>query len=108
MIAKKLLIPAVLMLAASAAIAAPSLRTGMPVRIQATSIEGGWHSGRMHLDDQKCWMIKLDKPTRDHYTMLALIAVNEMEVSNAGYWTPVGLRPVLKNQPEVCREYAND
>ena len=98
---------ATLLLAASAT-AAPSLKNGTPVRIQASSIEGGWHTGRMHLDAQKCWMVKLDKPTRDHYTMLALIVVQQMELSAQGAWMPVGLQPVLKAQPEVCREYAND
>ncbi|HMN45301.1 MAG TPA: hypothetical protein PKE27_12030 [Povalibacter sp.] len=78
------------------------------VRIQSASIEGGWHQGRLQLDAQKCWMVKLDKPTRDHYTMLALIVVNQLQVSNGGGWSPVGLKPVLQAQPEVCREYAND
>ena len=88
--------------------AATPLRNGMNVRIQASSIEGGWHTGRMHLDDQKCWMVKLDNPTRDHYTMLALIVVTELQVTGDGVWTPVGLKQVLQAQPDVCREYGAD
>lgn len=88
--------------------AAPKLSSGSVVRVQAGSIEGGWHQGRLHLDAQKCWMVKLDKPTRDQYTMLALIVVNQLEVASNGSWSAVGVGPILQAQPAVCREYAND
>lgn len=78
------------------------------VRIQAGSIEGGWHRGRLQLDAQKCWMVKLDKPTRDQYTMLALIVVDRLELATDSSWTSLELQPVLAAQPKVCREYAND
>lgn len=87
--------------------ASSPIGNGAVVRIQSASIEGGWHQGRMHLDAQKCWMVKLDTPTRDHYTMLALIVVNQLQMSNGGSWTPVGLKPVLQAQPAICREYEN-
>lgn len=106
---KNLILAAALLLAAiPLCSAATTLRNGMNVRIQASSIEGGWHTGRMHLDAQKCWMVKLDKPTLDHYTMLALIVVTELQVSGDGIWTPVGLKPVLQAQPAACREYGAD
>ena len=88
--------------------AAPKLSTGTVVRIQAGSIEGGWHQGRLHLDAQKCWMVKLDQPTRDQYTMLALIVVDQLEIASNGTWAAVGVSPILQTQPAVCREYAND
>lgn len=71
-------------------------------------IEGGWHTGHMHLDQQKCWMVKLDKPTRDNYTMLALTVVTELQIASTGNWTAVGLKPLLQAQPTVCREYGAD
>ena len=96
------------LVASQVSVSVAPLSHGTPVRLQASSIEGGWHSGRMHLDDQKCWMVKLDKPTRDNYTMLALIVVTELQVGKGGTWTPVALDSVLKAQPAVCREYAAD
>jgi len=39
--------------------------------------------------------------------MLALIVVNQLQISNGGSWTPVGLKPVLQAQPAICREYEN-
>lgn len=90
------------------ALSGPSLADGAVVRIQAGSIEGGWHSGRLHLDAQKCWMVKLDKPTRDHYTMLSLLVVDQMHLAAAGSWTPVSVQPVLQKSPAVCREYGAD
>ncbi|HEY6643880.1 hypothetical protein [Povalibacter sp.] len=95
-------------LVATALAAAPPVSNGAVVRIQSSAIEGGWHQGRLHLDAQKCWMVKLDKPTRDQYTMLALIAVTQIEVTSNGTWQPVGLRSVLQAQPNVCSEYVND
>ena len=53
-----------------------TLVDGTVVRIASSSIDAGWHKGRMHLDAQKCWMVKLDKATKDGYTMVALIGVS--------------------------------
>lgn len=108
MIMKNVLLPTALLAAAPLCSAATNLHDGMSVRIQASSIEAGWHTGRMHLDDQKCWMVKLDKPTRDHYTMLALIVVTELQTTGTAGWTPVGLKQVLQAQPAACREYGAD
>lgn len=103
-----ILVGAAGLMASQVSVSVAPLSQGTPVRLQASSIEGGWHSGRMHLDDQKCWMVKLDKPTRDNYTMLALIVVTQLQTSKGGTWTPVALGPVLKAQPAVCSEYAAD
>jgi hypothetical protein len=53
-------------------------------------------------------MVKLDQPTRDQYTMLALIVVDQLEIASNGTWAAVGVSPILQTQPAVCREYAND
>lgn len=88
--------------------AAGPISAGAVVRIQAAITAGDWYQGRMVLDDQKCWMVKLDRPTPGQYTMLALIVVDRIEVSNSGRWSALELKPVLAAQPEVCNEYAND
>ena len=85
-----------------------ALTNGSVVRITSTSIEGGWHAGRLHRDKENCWMVKLDKPTKDHYTMLSLLVVERLEVSNGGGWNPISVKPVLQASPAACREYGAD
>lgn len=92
----------------SAVPAQTSLRDGAVVRIQSSSIESGWHTGRLHLDERRCWMVKLDKATEQDYTMLALLVVDQLQIGNAGSWTPVGVQPALNASPAECREYGAD
>ena len=44
------------------------------------------------LDQRKCWRVKLDRATRDNYTMLALIVVDELQVQTSAGWTPVAVK----------------
>jgi hypothetical protein len=105
----KLILSVLAMLAlSSAAHADAALTNGSVVRITSTSIEGGWHSGHLHRDKENCWMVKLDKPTKDHYTMLSLLVVERLEMSNGGGWNPVSVKPVLEASPAACREYGAD
>jgi len=88
--------------------AANAFTDGAVVRVQSSSVEAGWMTGRIRLDQNKCWMIHLDKPTRDHYTQLALLVIDELQVSHGAQWMPVAVKPVLQAAPAQCREYAND
>lgn len=84
------------------------LTSGGVVRIASSSIEGGWHTGRLHQGADKCWMVKLDKPTKDHYTMLSLLVVERLQLANGSAWSDVAVKPILENSPAVCREYGSD
>lgn len=86
----------------------PTLTNGAVVRITSNSVEGGWLSGRLHLNSEKCWMVKLDKPTKDHYTMLALLVVDRLELASGSAWNEVAVKPILQSSPAVCREYGAD
>jgi hypothetical protein len=79
-------------------LAAAPLINGSAVRIQASSIEGGWHTGTLHLNPQKCWMVNLDRATRDNYTMLALIVADELQLQTSAGWTPrdISQRPAMR------------
>jgi hypothetical protein len=88
--------------------AEPVLANGAAVRITSSSVEGGWLAGHLYKGADQCWMVKLDKPTRDHYTMLSLLVVDRLEMSAAAGWTPVAVKPVLTASPAVCREYGAD
>lgn len=56
-----ILVGATGLMAAQASVSVAPLSQGTPVRLKASSIEAGWHSGRMHLDAQKCWMVKCSR-----------------------------------------------
>ena len=88
------------------------LAHGTIVRVASGSVESGWHRGRMVLDARKCWMVQLDKATREGYTMLALSFVDAVEVAHASSqgsgWSPVPLRPVIEAQPAECLEEGSD
>jgi hypothetical protein len=88
--------------------AEPALANGTTVRITSNAVEGGWLAGHRYKGADQCWMVKLDKPTRDHYTLLSLLVVDRLEMSAATGWTPVAVKPVLTASPAVCREYGAD
>lgn len=88
--------------------AAALLADGAVVRIASSSIDAGWHRGRMHLDAQNCWMVKLDKATKDGYTMAALIGVGELQVARGESWAPLDVKAVVRAQPARCLEYDAD
>lgn len=90
------------------AVAAPLLADGAVVRIASNSIDAGWHKGRMHLDAQQCWMVKLDMATKDGYTMVALIGVAELQAARGENWAPIDVKTVVKAQPARCMEYDAD
>lgn len=90
------------------AVAAALLADGAVVRIASNSIDAGWHKGRMHLDAQKCWMVKLDKATKDGYTMIALIGVAELQAARGAEWSSIDVKAVVKAQPALCLEYDAD
>jgi hypothetical protein len=91
-----------------AALAAAPLADGAVVRVASNLVEAGWHTGRARLDGRKCWMVKLDKPTRDGYTMLALSFVKSVETAGAGGWTPLPLQTIVRSQPTECLEEGAD
>jgi hypothetical protein len=84
------------------------LAQGTVVRVASGSIESGWHRGHMVLDSRRCWMVQLDKPTRDGYTMLALSFVAAVQTANGSGWSPLALGPVVKAQPAECLEEGAD
>jgi hypothetical protein len=84
------------------------LSDGMAVRIASSSIEAGWFEGHVHRDARGCWMVHLDQPTKDHYTMLALMTVTRLEIGHDGQWIPVDTPAAIKAQPAVCLEEGSD
>jgi hypothetical protein len=95
-----------------AAFAAGPLTDGARVRVASSSIEPGWFTGKVRIDERGCWMVHLDKATKDRYTLLALLVVNRLEVATSGSqpqsWTPIDPRPLIEAQPKQCLEEGAD
>jgi len=94
------------------AFAAGPLTDGAQVRVASSSIESGWFTGKVRIDERGCWMVHLDKATKDRYTLLALMVVNRLEVAAPGSqppsWTPIDVRTAIKAQPKECLEEGAD
>lgn len=94
------------------AFAAGPLTDGAQVRVASSSVEPGWFTGKVRIDGRGCWMVHLDKATKDHYTLLALMVLDRLEVAAASSpsqsWTPIDLRAAIKAQPKECLEEGAD
>ena len=91
-----------------AALAAAPLADGAVVRVASNLVEAGWREGRAQLDGRKCWMVKLDKPTSEGYTLLALSFVKSVEAATAAGWRPLPLQAIVRSQPVECLEEGAD
>jgi hypothetical protein len=90
------------------ALAAAPLADGAVVRVASNLVEAGWRKGRAQLDGRKCWMVKLDEPTSEGYTLLALSFVKSVEASSAAGWRPLPLDAIVRSQPAECLEEGSD
>lgn len=80
---------------------------GSKVRVQASGIGAGWHTGVLKKGGE-CTMVFLDKATPEGYTALALNALSELEVAKGTAWAKVDLKPLLAKESKDCREAAAD
>jgi len=87
---------------------AGGLPKGTAVRIEGKGIEAGWHEGVTTVTSEGCTMVSLKKPTRDGYTMIALIATARMQRLQNAAWTDVALPELLANEPKPCLEEGSD
>ena len=92
--------------------ALPALAGGLPkgtvVRIEGTGIESGWHQGKITVTSEGCTMVALDKPTKDGYTLIALIATKRLERQQSGAWSDVPMKPLQAQEPKMCLEEGAD
>jgi len=88
--------------------AAEVLPEGTAVRAESGYIEAGWHEGTLRRAPNRCWMIYLRKPVAGGYTLIALMTINRLQVSQAGQWREAGFDGNLKDQPASCLEEGSD
>lgn len=81
-----------------------SLPAGTVVRVEGSGIETGWFTGKVLVAGERCTMVKLDTPTKDGYTMLALVALKRLQRQQGAQWTDVALPPLVQREPKACLE----
>jgi hypothetical protein len=89
---------------AHAAAPPPALAKGTLVRLEGIGIEGGWHEARITISSEGCTMATLAKPTKEGYTMLALVAMARLQRQSAGAWQDLPLKDLLTREPKACLE----
>ena len=87
---------------------AGDLAKGTVVRIEGSGIEGGWHEGKITVTSEGCTMVSLAKPTKDGYTMLALIATKRLQKQQGGSWIDVSVKDLQAHEPRKCLEEGSD
>jgi hypothetical protein len=89
-------------LLAAATAQAGDLAKDTPVRIEGTGIEPGWFEGKIFVTDDGCTMVKLAKPTKDKYTMIALVAVAKLQKKESAGWRDLSLDDLKAHEPRRC------
>ena len=78
------------------------------VRVEGSGIEPGWFEGRIFITSEGCTMVKLDKPTKDRYTMLAIIAVAKLQKKEGAGWRDLSLDDLKSHEPKKCLVEGSD
>ena len=81
---------------------AGALAANTQVRVVGSGIEPGWFEGKVFVTDAGCTMVKLDRATRDRYTMLALVAVASIEQKSGAAWKALSLGDLKAKEPKRC------
>lgn len=93
---------------AAAAAYAGALPKDTPVRIEGSGIEPGWFDGTIFITGEGCTMVKLAKPTKDRYTMIALIAVAKLQKKEGAGWREIPLKELKAHEPAGCLVEGSD
>jgi hypothetical protein len=81
---------------------AGALPNDTQVRVVGSGIEPGWFEGKIFITGEGCTMVKLSRATKDRYTMLALVAVANIEKKNGAQWTALSLDELKAKEPKRC------
>jgi len=96
------------LLSVSPLVLADALPKGTVVRVEGSGIEAGWFQGKITVTSEGCTMVTLDKPTKDGYTMLALIAIKRLELQQSAGWVAQSLEKLKAREPKKCLEEGSD
>ena len=87
---------------------AGALANDTAVRVVGSGIEPGWFEGKIFITDEGCTMVKLARPTKDKYTMLALVAVASIEKKDGAGWKALALDGLKAREPKRCLKEGAD
>jgi hypothetical protein len=97
-----------LSLSAATAAYAGALAKDTPVRIEGSGIEAGWFEGKIFVTEEGCTMVRLSKPTKDKYTMIALVAVARLQKKEGAAWSDISLQDLRTHEPKRCLVEGSD
>jgi len=89
-------------LVASFAALAGDLAKDTAVRVEGSGIEPGWFEGRIVITSEGCTMVKLARPTKDKYTMLALTSVAILQKKDGSGWKELSVDALKAHEPKGC------
>jgi hypothetical protein len=72
------------------------------VRVEGSGIEPGWFEGKIVITSEGCTMVKLARPTKDKYTMLALSAVAILQKKEGSGWKELSVAALKAREPKGC------
>ena len=78
------------------------------VRVEGLGIEGGWFEGKIFLTSEGCTMVKLERPTKDKYTALALTSVAQIHKKEASGWKALSVEALKSHEPKHCLVEGSD
>jgi hypothetical protein len=104
----KISVALVLVICGMSAAFAGDLPKGTVVRIEGSGIEGGWHEGKITVTGEGCTMVSLAKPTKDGYTLIALIATTRLQKQQGASWLDVSVKDLRAHEPQKCLEEGAD
>lgn len=87
---------------------AGALGKDTPVRIEGANIEAGWFEGKIFITQEGCTMVKLSRPTKDKYTMIALVAVAKLQQKEAAGWRDLSIEELRAREPRKCLREGTD
>jgi hypothetical protein len=76
---------------------------GSLVRVQAWTIEAGWHQGTVVRAPDGCMQVQLASPDADGHTRIALARVDWLEVRRGESWSTVSVGRLMAKEPQTCR-----
>jgi hypothetical protein len=72
------------------------------VRVEGSGIEPGWFEGKIVITGEGCTMVKLARPTKDKYTMLALTSVAFLQKKDGSGWKELSVAALKAHEPKGC------
>jgi hypothetical protein len=76
---------------------------GSLVRVQAWTIEAGWHQGTVVRAPDGCMQVQLAAADAQGNTRIALAQVDWLEVRRGESWSTVSVGRLIAGQPRACR-----